>query len=156
VTDPIASPTNFPFKVVRLDGSVTEPEVYAGRPRICDLGYLREAYRTAVGAIGYRCAAEPVTVYQSKGGKTENTVGRKCLCNALMANIGQPQVRNKYVEKGLITSGDDLTELAPFLPAEGWVYTASDVVDKLMSELSDGLSDMSQALDVMFEMPVTA
>jgi nitronate monooxygenase len=150
VTDPIASPTNFPFKVVRLDGSVTEPEVYAGRPRICDLGYLREAYRNAVGAIGYRCAAEPVTVYQSKGGKTENTVGRKCLCNALMANIGLPQIRNKYVEKGLITSGDDLTELAPFLPDEGWHYSASDVIDKLMS----GLSDLSMALNRMLEVPV--
>ena len=141
------SPTNFPFKVVRLEGSMTEPTVYAGRPRICDLGYLREAYRTAVGAIGYRCAAEPVTVYKSKGGKTENTVGRKCLCNALMANIGLPQLRNKYLEKGLITSGDDLTELAPFLPAEGWVYSASDVINKLMSELSDLSADLGQALN---------
>jgi len=152
VTDPIASPTNFPFKVVRLEGSVTESDVYAGRPRICDLGYLREAYRNAVGAIGYRCAAEPVTVYKSKGGKPENTVGRKCLCNALMANVGLPQVRNKYVEKGLITSGDDLTELVPFLPAEGWAYTASDVVDKLMS----GLSDLGQAFNNMLEVPVPA
>jgi len=156
VTDPIASPTNFPFKVVRLEGSVTEPEVYAGRPRICDLGYLREAYRTAVGAIGYRCAAEPVTVYKSKGGKPENTAGRKCLCNALMANIGLAQIRNKYVEKGLITSGDDLTELTPFLPAEGWVYTASDVVERLMSGLSDGLSDLGQAFNQMLEIPVPA
>lgn len=152
VTDPIASPTNFPFKVIRLEGSLTEPEVYAGRPRICDLGYLREAYRTAVGAIGYRCAAEPATVYKSKGGKIENTVGRKCLCNALMANIGLPQLRNKYVEKGLITSGDDITELAPFLPAEGWGYSASDVIDKLMSELSD----LGQALTSMCESPVLA
>jgi nitronate monooxygenase len=152
VTDAVASPTNFPFKVVRLEGSVTEPEVYAGRPRICDLGYLREAYRTAVGAIGYRCAAEPVTVYKSKGGKTENTVGRKCLCNALMANIGLAQLRNKYLEKGLITSGDDLTELAPFLPAEGWVYTASEVVDRLLS----GLADLGQSLNSMLEIPVLA
>ncbi len=152
ITDPIASPTNFPFKVVRLEGSVTEPDVYAGRPRICDLGYLREAYRTAVGAIGYRCAAEPVTVYKSKGGKTENTEGRKCLCNALMANIGLPQLRNKYVEKGLITSGDDLTELAPFLPSEGWLYHASDVIERLMSELSD----LGQAFTNMCESPVMA
>lgn len=135
LTDPIASPTNFPFKVVRLDGSVTEPEVYAGRPRICDLGYLREAYRMDDGKIGYRCAAEPVTVYKSKGGKVENTVGRKCLCNALMANIGQPQLRNKYVEKGLITSGDDVAELAPFVPADGGGYSAASVIDRLMSEV---------------------
>jgi nitronate monooxygenase len=148
-TDPVASPTNFPFKVVRLEGSVTEAEVYAGRPRICDLGYLREAYRNPAGAIGYRCAAEPVTVYISKGGKTENTAGRKCLCNALMANIGLPQVRNKYVEKGLLTSGDDLTELRPYLPAEGLLYTASDVIDRLMS----GLADAGDNLESLIEVP---
>ena len=152
LTDPVASPTNFPFKVFRLEGSMTEPEVYAGRPRICDLGYLREAYRTAAGVIGYRCAAEPVTVYKSKGGKVENTVGRKCLCNALMANVGLPQLRNKYVEKGLITSGDDLTELAPYLPAEGWVYSAADVIARLMSELSD----LGEVLTSLYETPVLA
>ncbi len=136
LTDPVASPTNFPFKVVRLKGSGTEREVYEARPRICDLGYLREAYRTPDGPIGYRCAAEPVTVYVSKGGKTENTAGRKCLCNALMANVGHPQIRNRYVEKGLITSGDDVAELAPFVPADGSGYTAADVVARLLSGIS--------------------
>jgi nitronate monooxygenase len=138
VTDPLASPTNFPFKVVRVEGSVSEPGVYSARPRICDVGYLREAYRTPVGTIGYRCAAEPVTTYVAKGGKSENTIGRKCLCNALLANVGHPQVRNgNYIEKGLITAGDDLTALTPFLPADGWVYSAADVVNKLMSASSD-------------------
>ena len=133
-TDPLASPTHFPFKVVHVEGSVSEHEVYSARPRICDLGYLREAYRTPEGTIGYRCAAEPVTIYVSKGGKPENTVGRKCLCNALMANIGHPQARNgEYLEKGLVTSGNDLTEMARFLPADGWDYRAADVVSKLMN-----------------------
>ena len=96
-TDPLASPTGFPFKAAQLEGTVSEREVYLARPRICDLGYLREAYRTAEGTIDYRCAGEPVTVYLSKGGKVENTVGRKCLCNALMANIGHPQVRERQI-----------------------------------------------------------
>jgi len=61
-------------------------------------------------------------------------------------------VRNKYVEKGLITSGDDLTELLPFLPEEGWIYTASEVVDKLMSEVSE----LGEALSSMMEVPVPA
>ena len=130
-TDPLASPTNFPFKVVRVEGSNSELEVYEARPRICDLGYLREAYRTEDGAIDYRCAAEPVTVYASKGGKLENTAGRKCLCNGLMANIDLPQVRaGNRVERGLITSGDDLTALGVFLDA-GPVYSAAHVVAKL-------------------------
>lgn len=134
VTDPQASPTHFPFKVVQLAGSMSEDDVYSIRPRICDLGYLREAYRTAEGAIGYRCSAEPPTLYVSKGGKLENTVGRKCLCNALLANIGHPQSRNgHHVEKGLVTAGNNLTEMARFLPANGFDYRAADVVSKLLN-----------------------
>jgi nitronate monooxygenase len=74
-----------------------------------------------------------VTVYVSKGGKPENAENRKCLCNALMANCGHPQVRNGYVEKGLITSGLDLADLPRFLPAEGIGYSASDVIAGLLS-----------------------
>jgi nitronate monooxygenase len=132
-TDPSASPTNFPFKVVQLEGTLSEDEVYLARPRICDLGFLREAYRTAEGTIDYRCSSEPVTTYISKGGKAENTPGKRCLCNALMATIGQPQVRNgKLTEMGLVTSGNELTKLGRFLPPGGELaYSASDVITKL-------------------------
>ena len=132
-SDPVASPTSFPFKVAQLEGSLSENEVYAARPRICDLGYLREAYRTPSGTIDYRCSAEPVTTYVAKGGKEENTVGKKCLCNALMANIGHPQVRNgKYTEHALITSGNDLAGITRFLSPGSSTYTAAEVVAKLM------------------------
>ena len=132
-TDPLASPTSFPFKVAPLDGTVSEHEVYVARPRICDLGFLREAYRTAEGGVGFRCSAEPVTIYVSKGGNPEDTVGRKCLCNALVANIGHPQVRNgKYVEKGLVTSGDSLSDIGRFLPSNGAAYSAAEVVTQLL------------------------
>jgi len=134
-TDPVASPTGFPFKVVQLEGSLSEREVCAARPRICDLGYLREAYRTAEGDIGYRCAAEPATVYVSKGGTLEHTIGRKCICNALLANIGHPQVRNdKYIEAGLVTSGNDLIGITRFLPPIGTNYSAADVLSKLLHD----------------------
>jgi len=133
-TDPVASPTHFPFKVAQLEGSLSEEEVYSSRPRICDLGYLRESYRTPQGTIDFRCSAEPVTVYQSKGGKVENTVGTKCLCNALMANIGLPQIRaGKYTEQALVTTGNDLTEVHRFLPNGSTTYTAERVVRKLLS-----------------------
>ena len=47
--------------------------------------------------------------YVAKGGKIEDTVGRKCLCNALMANIGHAQARKDgTVEPALVTVGDDL------------------------------------------------
>ena len=137
-TDPVASPTSFPFKVAELEASLSEEAVYSARPRICDLGYLREAYRTPSGEIDYRCSAEPVTTYLSKGGKLEHTVGKKCLCNALMANIGHPQVRNgKYTEQALITTGNDLTGIDRFLLDGSTTYTAEDVIERLLRPTSD-------------------
>jgi nitronate monooxygenase len=133
-TDPFASPTSFPFKVVRLQGTLSEQGVYLARPRVCDLGYLREAYRTAEGTIGYRCPAEPITAFVRKGGKVEDTAGKRCLCNALLATIGYPQSRNgKAIENGLVTSGNDLTKLTRFLPTEGLTYRAADVIAELLA-----------------------
>lgn len=132
-TDALASPTGFPFKVALLEGSLCEQEVYAARQRVCDLGYLRQAYRTDTGKIDYRCPGEPVNVYAAKGGHPEDTINRKCLCNALIANIGYPQVRNDgYVEKGLVTSGDDLTIIGQFLKTNRASYSAADVVASLL------------------------
>ena len=140
-TDPLASPTGFPFKTVSLEGTVAEASVYALRPRICDLGYLREAYRLASGGIGYRCAAEPVATYLAKGGLVAKTTGRKCLCNALLANIGLSQIQpDDYVETGLVTCGDALADLADlgdlpgFLPNRTPSYSAADVLARLLGD----------------------
>jgi nitronate monooxygenase len=133
-TDPLASPTGFPFKVAQLEGTCSDAEVVAERPRICDLSFLREPYRTAEGGLGYRCAAEPVTLFVAKGGKLEDTVGRKCICNGLLANIGYQQVRNgKREEVGLITAGDDLVTIARFLQPQRTDYSAADVISQLLS-----------------------
>jgi nitronate monooxygenase len=133
-TDRLASPTGFPFKVVQLEGTVSDNALSEARPRICDLGYLREAYRTPEGEIGYRCASEPVSIFVAKGGDEADTAGRKCVCNALMATMGLPQIRaGKHVEAGIITSGDDLVELKRFLPEDGSPYHAADVVEKLLN-----------------------
>lgn len=86
-TDPLASPTGFPFKVAQLDGSLCERALYESRKRICDLGYLRQAYRRPDGRVGFRCPGEPVDAYIAKDGLEADTVGRKCLGNALIANI---------------------------------------------------------------------
>jgi nitronate monooxygenase len=134
VTDSLASPTGFPFKVAQLEGTLSERDVYSARQRVCDLGYLREAYKGTDGKIGYRCPGEPVTVYLSKGGKQENTVGRTCLCNALVATIGHPQIRSgRYIERGLVTSGDDLAGIVRFLPQGEPNYVAADVVKQLLN-----------------------
>jgi len=137
-TDPLASPTGFPFKVAQLEGTNSEAEVSAARPRVCDLGFLREAYRMEDGSIGYRCAGEPVSLYVSKGGKAEDTVGRKCVCNGLLANIGLQQVRNgKREEYGLITAGDDLPTVTEFLEPGRTEYSAAHVVNRLLSRGGD-------------------
>lgn len=132
-TDPVASPTGFPFKVVELEESLSNPAVYEKRSRICDLGYLRTAYRREDGTVGWRCPSEPVEDYIRKGGSEENTIGRKCLCNALISNIGHPQVqRNGEIEQVLITSGDDVADVARFLPPGRDTYSALDVIDYLL------------------------
>jgi hypothetical protein len=134
-TDPVASPTGFPFKVVELAGSLSQEEVYVERRRICDLGYLRHAYKQDDGTIGWRCGAEPVEAYLRKGGKQEETCGKKCVCNALMANIDLGQVRKQDgQEKPLVTSGDDVREVARLLPSPDAIgYSAEDVVAYLLS-----------------------
>jgi nitronate monooxygenase len=136
-TDPLASPTGFPFKVAQLEGTSSAFPIYQERKRVCDLGYLREPYAVSEGTIGYRCSAEPVANYVAKGGKVEDTVGRKCLCNALMANVGHAQVRKDgLAEPPLVTTGDDLNTIASFLAPGQESYGAADVVESLLSGLS--------------------
>jgi nitronate monooxygenase len=132
-TDPLASPTGFPFKVAQLEGSLSVEKEYLARTRVCDLGYLRESYRREDASIGYRCPSEPTAAWAAKGGATGDTEGRRCLCNALLANIGHPQIRSEGLqEKPLLTSGDDLVEIGRYLPEGASSYTAKDVVTKLL------------------------
>lgn len=131
-TDLRASPTGFPFKVVELPGTLAIEEEYKKRDRICDLGYLRTAYRTERG-VGYRCPAEPVADYLRKGGPQEDTDGRKCLCNALLADIGHGQLRDNGVqENSLLTSGNDLATVKRCATQFGGPYSAADAVSYLL------------------------
>jgi nitronate monooxygenase len=132
-TDPLASPTGYPFKVAQLEGTSSTFEIYNNRERVCDLGYLREPYAAGAGKIAYRCSAEPVANFVAKGGKVEETEGRKCLCNALLANVGHAQVRRgSTVEPPLITVGDDLNSVAQFLQPGATSYDAIDVIESLL------------------------
>lgn len=132
-TSPVASPTGFPFKVVPIAGTLSDEDVYEERPRECDLGYLRTAYRRGDGSVGWRCASEPVADYVAKGGEEADTVGRKCLCNALMVNVGLGQIhRDGYGELPLVTSGDDVANVARFLKPGRSSYRAVDVLDYLL------------------------
>ncbi|MHC4964580.1 MAG: nitronate monooxygenase [Planctomycetota bacterium] len=140
MTDPVASPTGFPFKVLQKEGTLSDPGFYEKRTRICDLGYLRHAYRKPDGTLGWRCPSEPVADYLRKGGDEQETRGRKCICNALMANIGLGQVqRNGEAELPLITSGDDVAAVARFLKRGSSSYTAADVLDYLLAGVKESL-----------------
>ena len=131
-TDPLASPTGFPFKVVQVEGTLSDPAVYAARERRCDLGYLRELYRRDDGTIGYRCGGEPVDDYLRKGGDHAHTVGRKCICNGLLGTIGLGQQRGDDVEPAILTAGAGLADVAALLDGRA-SYSAADVVTYLTS-----------------------
>ena len=150
-TDPLASPTGFPFKVAQLAGTYSDAGVATARTRVCDIGLLREAYAAEDGKIGYRCSAEPQASYVAKGGKIEDTVGRKCLCNALLANIGHPQTRkDKVAEPPLVTVGDDLNTVAAFLKDGRESYTAADVVASLLGEVEKATVAEPEAVSAGF------
>jgi nitronate monooxygenase len=128
--DPRASPTGYPFQVVSWPDDPTPEDT---RKRVCDLGYLRVPYFCPDGSINYRCPAEPESDYQRKGGKLEDTVGRRCLCNALLADIGHPQIRlGGLLEPPIVTSGHDLETIGRFLGGRTR-YSAADVVAYLLS-----------------------
>lgn len=138
-TDPRASPTGFPFKVVTWDGG-REPS--RERRRMCDLGYLRTAFALAgasaeagasAGAdtrVGFRCPAESIERYRAAGGDPADTAGRACLCNGLIAAAGMAQPRDQGDEPPIVTSGDDLVSIARFLGGRT-SYVADDVLDYL-------------------------
>lgn len=134
VTDPLASPTGFPFKVVQMPGTLSEADCYASRERVCDLGYLRQPYVKADGGVGFRCAGEPVDDYLRKGGDIPETVGRKCLCNGLAATVGLGQVRHGEREAPLVTAGNEISELARLVGPGLDTYGAQDVVRYLRGQ----------------------
>ena len=144
-TDPLASPTGFPFKVVQLAGTSSDAQLVATRTRICDLGYLRHVYRKADGSIGYRCPAEPVDDYVRKGGATCETDRRQCVCNGLTGTIGLAQTRpGGELELALITAGNEVAHVADFLRPGRDSYTAAEVVNRLLEKVSAAKKSVSQ------------
>jgi NAD(P)H-dependent flavin oxidoreductase YrpB (nitropropane dioxygenase family) len=135
-TDPLASPTGFPFKVVQLPGTLSDNKSMPPRERLCDLGYLRRAYRKPDGAIGYRCPAEPVDDFIRKGGTLEETHGRECVCNGLVGTIGLPQVNSGNISGlPLVTAGNEIANVSQFLQPGRDSYTAAEVILLLLGKV---------------------
>lgn len=133
-TDVKASPTSFPIKIAKLDGHTSTEEGFAARPKLCDLGYLREPVLAQSGRILYRCPSEPDDQFIKKGGAPSEIEGRKCLCNGLMANIGLPQTRRDgYVEAPIVTLGSDVQGAKELLKVFPDGYGADKAVEWLLS-----------------------
>jgi NAD(P)H-dependent flavin oxidoreductase YrpB (nitropropane dioxygenase family) len=133
-----ASPTGFPFRVVELPGTLSERQVAAARKPVCDLGALRTPFAKPDGQIDYRCPAEPLAMYQRKGGRAQNAEGRLCLCNGLMAAAGLGQRRpGGALEPALVTSGEDFSTVRALAARteDGRPYPAADVIANLRSGL---------------------
>jgi nitronate monooxygenase len=136
-TDPLASPTGFPFKVVPMPDTMSEENMYDKRERVCDLGYLRTAYVIDDDTLGWRCPSEPVRDFVRKGGDEAETVGRKCVCNALLSSIELGQIQKSgEPELPMVTSGDDVANVARFLKPGADMYTAGDVLDYLLRDVA--------------------
>jgi NAD(P)H-dependent flavin oxidoreductase YrpB (nitropropane dioxygenase family) len=135
-TEPHYSSTGFPIKVVNLAGTATDTELFDARQRQCDLGYLRTPYQRDSGSIGFRCSAEPIKIFAFKGGDTREAQGVRCLCNALLANIGLGQVRwGSYHEPALITMGSDVSGCLQMWRIKGRRWSSQEVIEYLLSEL---------------------
>lgn len=133
-TELLASPTGFPFKVADAPGTLGAPGTPARPRRVCDLGYLRTPYRKLNGGIGFRCPAEPVADYVRKGGALQDTAGRICLCNGLVATVGLGQRhREEGAEPPVVTLGHDLSFLHALMENRR-SYAARDVVQWLLGD----------------------
>jgi NAD(P)H-dependent flavin oxidoreductase YrpB (nitropropane dioxygenase family) len=136
-TDPVASPTGYPFKIAQLAGTMSDPKIRAARRRRCDLSYLTTPYRQPDGTLAYRCPGEPALDYVAKGGDASDTVGRMCLCNGLAAAVGLAQHRrDTSAEPPLLTLGDDACAVLAALSPNGGSYRAEEVVRHLLGPSS--------------------
>ncbi len=135
--DPLVSPTGYPFKVVQMEGTLSDPEMYQERIRVCDITMLRHLYKRPDGTVGSRCPAEPVEQFVSKGGSVEETEGKICLCNNLFATAGFPQHRKSgYVEPPIVTAGNALTEIGKYIAPGRRSYSVRDVLEYLCEKRS--------------------
>lgn len=131
ITDFKASPTGYPFKRVDVEGNT-----FRDACRACDLGYLRHVFAKEDGSLDYRCPAGPRKAFLRKGGTTDEAEGKRCLCNGLLATIGMGQIRRGTPVQPLVTWGENMDFLDPILGDDKLSYTASDVLDYILSPVA--------------------
>ncbi len=131
--DLLPSPAGSPLSVLRLETTASDPTVFADRERICDVGYIRQPYRTPDGSVGYRCPGEPMRYFQEKGGDPAAGAPQRCICNGLLASVGLGQIQAGELEPVLVPAGEDVRCLTSFMPPGCRSYQAADVVRALLA-----------------------
>jgi hypothetical protein len=94
---------------------------------------LRQPFCKGDSEIDYRCPGEPVSHYLLKGGSQDETIGKQCLCNGLLATIGLGQVREDGCELPIITAGEDFSFIPSLIKNSTLTYGAADVIAFLMN-----------------------
>jgi nitronate monooxygenase len=163
VTEPLMSPTGFPFKVVQLTGSLSEEAVRSSRERVacCDLGHLVTPVETRrsvtrpdggveeVVEVQTLCPAEPVEAFTRKGGVMMRRKGTICLCNGLMSTAGYPGIRGGYVEPPVVTAGDasvkDVRDIQ--VQVRRLTYSAAEAITRVLRGLEDRVGVSSRLLE---------
>jgi NAD(P)H-dependent flavin oxidoreductase YrpB (nitropropane dioxygenase family) len=129
------SPTGYPFEVAEVDGTLSDPEVYQARTRVCDLSVLRTPYVNADGEIGWRCPADDSDKMSGRfrGPFAAKKIGEAaCLCNGLFASAGMPQIdlTRGTKEPSIITLGENAgNDIRGVVAQFGRPITAQKVID---------------------------
>lgn len=137
------SPTGFPFKVVQLADTLSEETVYQSRRRVCDIGLLQQRGISKPGEDGvrrmfHRCPAATEADFIKKRGLPQNSTGKRCLCNGLLAavGLGQGGIHNGEMmeEPAIVTLGNHLEGIRKFSRNGQYSYWAQDVVNDMLCE----------------------
>ena len=135
------SPTGFSFKVVQLQDTLSNDDVYTNRQRICDIGILQQRGFNKPDKHGQRtlfqrCPAGPIDPFVKKRGLERNTTERRCLCNGLLSCVGLGQVKKiqgELVEEpAIVTLGNHLDGVRRLSRQGQARYHVEDVVTDIL------------------------
>ena len=135
------SPTGFSFKVVQLQDTLSDDDVYANRQRVCDIGILQQrgfnkADEDGRRTLFQRCPAAPIDHFIEKRGLERNTAERRCLCNGLLSCVGLGQVKKiqgeLMEEPAIVTLGNHLDGVRRLSRQGQARYHVQDVVADIL------------------------
>ena len=96
----------------------------------------REVSLTGQLGVVSGTAIDNVLARRLQNGDFDDTLGRKCLCNGLMANIGLGQHRlSGYDEPPLVTLGSEIEGIAEMQVRHNGLWSAKDVVAYLLGKV---------------------